>query len=223
MKNIILEITNYKSVINACKDSLAHNKMIGIIGDAGSGKTTALEHFRNKYPQNVFIVTVYPTMTAKIFYSSVLNVFGDSKYETSDQLYFIMQKAVNLYKNFGENKLLIIDEAGKLKPRMFEYLHEFRDKTRENTGIILAGVDYFKSNIIKWRNSGVIGIPEFCSRIHSWQELVKLKKEELISIIKENGIDDEDFIKACIGITDLRVLRNHIEDYLTLIINDDGE
>ncbi len=214
---ILLETSNFRTINTACQDALINHKMIGIIGQPGYGKTTALNSFMNSLQDNVVIVTVSASMSAKIFYSTIINTFGDSSYKSSEHLYFLIQKAVNMFNVNNENKLLIIDEAGKLSPKMLEYLHEFRDKTMEHTGIILAGVDYFRSNIMKWRNSGKVGIPEFCSRISSWQVLEKPTKDEIVALINAYGIKDDDFVKACLNINELRTLTNHIQDYLTFL------
>ena len=53
-------------------------------------------------------------------------------------------------------KLLIRDEASKV----YEYLHEFRDSTQNNTGIILTGVEYLKSNMETLVDKSVKGMPE---------------------------------------------------------------
>lgn len=216
MEKKIISIANYNTITELCKDALVNHKMICITGAAGLGKTTAIGNFIKKNPHNVYLVTVSPSMTAKIFYSSILNSYGDSDYRTTEQLYFIIQKAINQFNNNNENKLLIIDEAGKLKTKMYEYLHEFRDKTKDTTGIILAGVDYFQKNLETWKNSGKVGIPEFCSRIYSWQGLSEPTKIEIISIIKAYGINDEEFIKDRLDYKDFRSLTNDIEDYLTI-------
>jgi len=217
MNEKILETANYLEIKYACQDALINHKMIAITGNPGFGKTTAINAFKSKIPENVFIVTVTKSMSAKIFYSSILNTFGDKEYKSSERLYFVIRDAIEVFRNSNENKLLIIDEAGRLTPGMIEYLHEFRDATKDNTGIILLGVGYFKSNMINWRNSQKIGIPEFYSRINSWHELENPSKDEIKGIINSYDIDDEDFVHENLGIKDLRVLTNRINDYLTVM------
>lgn len=101
---------------------------------------------------------------------------------------------------------------------MIRYLREFRDGTIENTGILLLGVKSLRTNMEKWKNSDVIGIPEFSSRISSWHELSKPTKNEIKEIINAYKIYDEDFIKECLYVEDFRQLKFQIESYLTLII-----
>lgn len=217
MKEIVLETANYLEIKYACQDALINHKMISIIGDAGLGKTTAINSFKKLMKDNVYIVTVTEAMSMKIFYSSILNTFGDESYITSQHIYFIIKSAIEQFNSNGENKLLIIDEADKLSPRMVRYLHEFRDGTKETTGIIMLGVNTLKKNLQKWRNSGIVGIPEYYSRIHSWHELNKPTKDEIKGIISAYKIDDEDFISANINVKTFRRLCYNIEDYLTLL------
>ena len=217
MNEIILETANYNSISLACQDALINHKMVAITGEPGLGKTTAVNSFKSTIADNVFVVTVTKSMSAKIFYSSILNTVGDKKFSSTQRLYFIIQEAIHVFTNSVENKILIIDEAGRLTPNMIEYIHEFRDATKENTGIVLLGVGYFEKNMIKWRDSEYIGIPEFYSRISSWLKLEKPTKNEIIAIVRAYGVEDEGFIKEVIGFNDFRKLTNSIHNYLTIM------
>lgn len=94
-----------------------------------------------------------------------------------------------------ERKLLIIDEAGKFKPRFLEYLHELHDKTQHTTGIVLAGPEYFHSNMQKWKNQGVIGVPEVFRRIQHWEYLLQPNKAEIAFMCQAYGIESAELIK----------------------------
>lgn len=66
----ILNLNNTAVIINACEDALKKRKFIGISGEAGLGKSTALEWFRDNN-ENVFLVTIKPSMKPKQFWISV--------------------------------------------------------------------------------------------------------------------------------------------------------
>jgi len=213
----ILETDNFVTVFNCCKDALVNKKMMAIIGAPGFGKTTAIESFQRRFHDNAVIIKAQKSMTAKIFFSSILNSLGDENYSPSMPLYFCIRKAASYFNNETYNKLLIVDEAGKFKPPMLEYMHEFRDLTKDSTGIILTGVEYFRNNMNNWVEQNITGIPEIFSRINSWQQLKPPTTREIFAIIQAYGIEDRDFIKEHRNISDYRILVNKIKDYLLLI------
>jgi len=61
---------NFERITRACTDAMTNKKFVGIAGDPGLGKTTALDHFSKENP-NTFIVTVKASMTPKDFWLSV--------------------------------------------------------------------------------------------------------------------------------------------------------
>lgn len=181
---------NFTIVSNTCKDARNQSKMIAIIGYPGAGKTTALLHFYKKN-ENTFYVKVLPSMSPRVFYSTILQNMGIPDQQNGVTLHSLIQKiAFNLNNSNGKN-LLIIDEAGKFTKRMLEYIHELRDLTEESTGIILAGPDYFKSNLHKWNNKNLDGMPEIFRRIQNWQHLKKPNKSEVIAICEAYGLTEK--------------------------------
>jgi hypothetical protein len=91
--------------------------------------------------------------------------------------------------NTLENPLLIIDEAGKLSHNLILDLHDLRNSTKHNLGIVLAGCEYFKDNLEKGVRKDKQGIPEFYTRIVSWQFLSLPTKKEVETIYKVNDVD----------------------------------
>lgn len=186
-KELIIKTNNFKTVENCCLDAQNQSKMIGVIGFPGAGKTTALKYYY-KNDQNTYYVKVQPSMRPKVFYSKMLQNMGVPDQDQGIQLHYLIQKIANILKNKNEKNLLIIDEAGKFTPKMLEYLHELRDETSENTGIILAGPVYFRSNLIKWVNSDKDGMPEIYRRINMWEELEKPTLSEVSAICIAYGL-----------------------------------
>jgi DNA transposition AAA+ family ATPase len=211
----ILETNNFLTIFSACKDALVHKKMISIIGGPGYGKTTALESFRNTHKDIVIYDRAQKSMNAKLFYSSIYNNIVGENYNPNLSTYFLIRKAANKFNEDSNNKLLIIDEAGKFNPEMLEYLHEFRDLTKETTGIVMAGPDYFESNIKTWNSKMRPGIPEIYSRISLWVELKPPTHEESIALAKAYGINDKTFEQYLKRSQDFRQVKNYIMNYLT--------
>lgn len=97
MKDIVLETANFNEISYACQDALANHKMIAITGRQGLGKTIAINAFK-KIEDNVTIVTVTESMSAKVFYSCILNIFDEKRFKITEQLYFIIQSAIQAFK-----------------------------------------------------------------------------------------------------------------------------
>jgi DNA transposition AAA+ family ATPase len=188
--------------------------MMGIVGYPGAGKTTALRDFSDRTHKSYY-VRVTASMTAKDFYSNLLNAMGvEGKYQGTSLHALINDISFRLnYSNL--RKLIIIDEAGKLKPKFLEYLHEIRDNTANTTGIIIAGPEYFKTNLKKWKDRGVIGVPELYRRINYWEELDLPTKSEIKAFCKQKKVDDDDLVltiaRTCENYSDVL---NAIEDYI---------
>ncbi len=154
---------------------------------------TAFKNFKHEN-ENVFYVTATASMTPKQFYIGIINELGlEGNYE-SHKLYDLINTICFYLKTTDEKNLLIIDEAGKFKPRFLEYLHELRDGTEENTGIVIAGPKYFEDHIIKWKDKGIVGVPEFYRRVNYWEYLLLPKKEEIVSLCKAYEVKDRQFI-----------------------------
>ena len=85
-----------------------------------------------------------------------------------------------------------------------------RDKTNDNNGIVIAGPQYFRDNLIKWKDRGVVGIPEFYRRVNYWEKLspptfnetkafclqYKIKDPKVISDIHERSENFSEIIQA---------------------------
>lgn len=193
----ILETANFKTIARVCNDAMLNSKFIGVIGYPGAGKTIALNEYTSLNP-NVFYVCVEPSMTSKKLFQKVLKVLGDTSNNADLSLNYMINKASMILNEDNENKLVIFDEAGLLTQKTLIYLREFRDKTINYTGIVIAGCDYLMDNIKKLSAKGAIGIPEIESRIYYWQILDKPTKNEFKAICSVNKIKDNETVNKWI-------------------------
>jgi len=185
----VMRTADYNSCEGLCKVVQRNHYMAGLIGDTGLGKTTALMSYSMR--KNVFYISYDKTMAPKHFFAFLLKEMAISFEGNIHQ----MVNRISDELNTLSNPLIIIDEAGKITHTMILYLHVLRDKTIKNCGIILAGMPYFKSNLLKFSNKQKEGYAEFNRRINLWQELEGLSKAEIKSICNANGIADEEVIK----------------------------
>ena len=118
-----------------------------------------------------------------------------------------------------DNPLLIIDEAGKLNHTMILYLHVLRDKVRNNCGIVLAGMPYFKTNLQHYADREKEGYAEFLRRINIWQAFGGLSGKEIEEICCKNGITAPEKIRELKRKRRFGDLMNEI--YLYKIMNEE--
>lgn len=217
--DVILATANFQAIKAACRLATTHRRLTAICGEAGLGKTVALQIFQ-KANKNVFMMTVRPSMGIKTFWVELMSkvcLYGDKVLSTSyykRPLYFTLNKICQAFNQY-ENPLLIIDEAGKLTPQMLLHLHEVRDETKSNLGIVISGPNYFKDNLEYWASRNKQGIPELITRINSWVHLEVPTIYEMKAICKEYQVTDPQVVKGLTYQTDnFRTLHNRIVEFL---------
>jgi DNA transposition AAA+ family ATPase len=181
----IFNTNDLVSVFNQCEKTRNYHLMTGLIADTGMGKTTSLKACSKQ--KNTFMVTVDKTMNAKRLFIYILKALDVSM---DGNIHDIMLKTSEELNRL-ESPLLIIDEAGKLNHVMMLYLHDLRERTHDNCGILLSGMPYFKRNLEKYSEKQKEGCAEFLRRINIWNELKGLSRKEIDVICKQNGIGED--------------------------------
>ncbi len=246
----ILNLRNFQSIQRACEDALTNKKFVGIAGDPGLGKSTALRYFE-KQNKNVFVVTVTASMTVRDFWVSVFETIHNKRVDnynranhnidelSNDQyteyriiediaqesgvqlinirnnpnIHFIIKQIVKNINSTGG--LLALDEAGKFRTtRFLEMIHELRDATMDNAGLIIAGPEYFKRQLQTWVNKNVTGIPELWSRISYWKALDIPGRDDIKEFCHAYDVNDLEVIKEFQSIRNYRLLYNRVIHYL---------
>lgn len=188
--NDIFETDNFITIQNICTKARDKKRMYAIIGYEGAGKTIALQYFKRNH-KNVYYVKLGKSVGIKPFYLSILNQLGLCNTPSDAPIGFILNKiAENLNANRAAN-LIIIDEAGKLKPGQLEHIHDLRDRTEHTTGIIVAGPGYFQDNVERWSEKNIVGIPEFHSRVYDFERLERPTKREVVALCKAYDIKEK--------------------------------
>ena len=178
----IFETSDLTSVFNQCDKTRQYKLMTGLIADTGMGKSTSLRAYSMR--ENVFFVQVDKTMNAKRLFIAIMR---EMQIAFEGNIHDIMLKIAESLNRI-ESPLLIIDEAGKLNHAMLLYLHDLREYTKANCGILLSGMPYFKRNLLKNSHRQKEGYAEFYRRINIWHELKGLSRKETEIVCRENGI-----------------------------------
>ena len=185
----IYNTADFDSVMRLCDAVYAHRLIIGLIGDTGTGKTTALKAYSCR--RNVFRVTFEKSMNPRQFFKSLLRELG---IDFEGNVNAMIARAAHEI-NMKEKPLLIIDEAGKITHPVMLYLHDLREKTLSNCGVALAGMPYFRDNRQKNAGWGKEGYSEFLRRVNLWHRLEGLSASEIMYIAREQGVSDERRLK----------------------------
>lgn len=128
------ELYNTKEVLYACRYAHIKNDIALIAGDAGAGKTTALEYYK-KHNTGVIMVTANSCTTSA---TAVLKLIADQIGKQMDyRRSALMNGLVTQLKD--SNRLIIIDEADHLTLQALQAVRNLNDQA--GVGIILSGND----------------------------------------------------------------------------------
>lgn len=197
--------SNFETIERICADAQKKHKLTAIIGYTGAGKTTALKSYCAATPFTYY-VECKNSMNRKQFLQAVLIQLGVNYFGT---VYDMVETIVREIST-KPDPLLVIDEAGKLNMNLILDIHDLRNATMFTTGIVMAGCEYFQSNIEKKANDQKQGYPEFHSRVINWNVLAKPTKTEIKAIAEINGITNADTIKEFFKHSNYRLLYNAI-------------
>lgn len=206
----LFSTADYAATTKLCERAKNNHYMSGLIADYGMGKTTALRAYSRN--ENVFYIYYDVNMKPKDFFYELGKQLG---YDYDANVYSQVKRATETLNSL-KNPLIIVDESSKLTDKMLMTLHVLRDKTINNCGIVLAGMPYFKSNLVKHANKQKTGISEFLSRIMIWHELSGLSTAEIESICDSYGITDKKELARFKSFRKFRDLANEILLYQTV-------
>lgn len=125
---------NTKNVLFACAYAHRHNDISLVSGDAGAGKTTALEYYTRNNTGVIMVTADSCTTTA----TAILRVIAEKVGKQTDyRKSVLMQELISQLD--GSNRLIIIDEADHLTLQALQAVRNLNDRAK--VGIVLAGND----------------------------------------------------------------------------------
>ncbi len=189
----LVATANFERIQRLCEEAQKSRLMIGVVGDTGLGKSTALEHYARR--PRVYFVAVDKTMKPRHFFGALLQEMGVS---FAGSVYDMVARLASEL-NGQRAPLVIIDEAGKLTHQLYLFLHVLRERTKDNVGIVLAGMPYFRANLKKDVTRQREGAAEFYRRVNVWVELKRPTRAEIKAVCEAHGVTDEETVRAMQG------------------------
>ncbi|MBI1769539.1 MAG: ATP-binding protein [Bacteroidetes bacterium] len=184
----IIETAATKKIKTILTRTQNDSSMVGIIGEEGIGKSTGVAKSVLANPSSYYIRMGQSYGSKTLFHELIFLITGKQVYQSTN-----MNSTIDFLSNVltetPDKKLVIIDDAGKLKSAGLGLFHELRDNTMDTTGFVFMGLEYFMNNLLKWKKEGKIGIAEFYRRINFWYSLPYLSQEEKILYLKSRNIE----------------------------------
>lgn len=186
----LMETKDFRKALKYLRLAQAQSLLVGLTGDTGIGKTTALKHYARR--QNVFYIRADKSLTAKQMVYDLAQELGIGGAGTVAGTLRACCKRLNKL----EKPLVLVDECGKIKPLQLMYLQEIRDNTEAGCGMVLAGMPYFKDRLYEGAEKRREGFAEMLTRVQLWVELNGLTQDEIREVLQSEGIEaTEDRLK----------------------------
>lgn len=188
----VVETTDFKRLKRLFKDSKEHANVFGIVGDAGSGKSKAIEVYSAEN-ENVFALSCSEFWNKKFFLQELLQTMGRdfSGLTVAEMMYEAISQILK-----KENPLIILDEADKLTDQVLYFFITLYNKLEDNAGIVLIATDHLKKRIERGLKINKKGYKEIYSRIgRKFIELKGVNFTDVTQISHANGITEAKTIK----------------------------
>lgn len=188
------------SLLETCQQECISTLLVDY---ADIGKSHTAKHYAAHTPNAVYIDCAQ-VKTKQLLVREIARRFGSKHTGQYPDVY----SDLVFYLNTLENALVIIDEAGDLKPDAFLELKALWNATEHNIGWFMMGADGLKAKIKRGINYQKVGYAEIFSRFQSsfkrvsplgGDELEDFKYKQAVLVAKANapkGSDLQKLLKA---------------------------
>lgn len=187
-----VEINDFKMLTNLLNEAQKHSLSMGIIGNAGSGKSVAQRIYAQSN-KNAYLLSCSEFWNKKYFLSELLTVMGVdfSGLTVSEMMYEVVRKIKT-----KETPIIILDEADKLTDQVLYFYITLFNLLEDQCGIVLCATDHLKKRLDRGRKLNKKGYNEIYSRIgRKFVELRGVTMTDVHQICFANGIEDKAKIK----------------------------
>ena len=189
----------YKAMTFTLESAQRDALVVGVIGEAGSGKTEAIKTY-TAGGRNVYHLICSEYWNRRTFMAKVLQTMGATY--SGNTVADMMDTIVDTLKR-KESPLIVLDEADKLSDQVLYFFISLYNQLEGHCGIIMTATRYLKARIEKGLRLNRKGYAEIYSRIgRKFVELPLLNSEDVAAVCVANGITDAKAINSIVDEAD---------------------
>ncbi len=203
-KWVVVETEGYSRMYNIMRDAQENSLVFAITGDAGCGKTQAIQAYarRNK---NTLALSCSEYWNRKQFLHELLTEIG---VEASGGTVAEMMGEVVYQLKRKENVLIVLDEADKLSDQVLYFFITLYNKLEDHCGIIICATQYLEKRIKRGVQNNRKGYKEIFSRVgRKFIPMPVVSSEDIAAVCIANGVDSKDSIEEVIDDCDCDLRR----------------
>jgi len=201
---IAVETNDYLDITSRLDFARKQSQSIGIVGNAGSGKTFSLKKYADSTP-NTYLLCCNEFWGNKMFLQELMGAMGMS-YRSMTQGE-MMRKIVQALRK-KTMPIVILDEADKLNDRVMYFFISLYNMLEDSDGMLHCGLvmcatHYLERRLKRGNDNGKKGFEEIWSRIGSnCIELKGVGADDIAAICEANGVSSKDTIEKIIKKSD---------------------
>ncbi|MBD5240606.1 MAG: AAA family ATPase [Barnesiella sp.] len=189
----------YKTMTFTLESAQRDALVMGVIGEAGSGKTEAIKNY-TAGGRNVYHLVCSEYWNRRTFMAKVLQTMGVTY--SGSTVADMMDTIVDTLKR-KESPLIVLDEADKLSDQVLYFFISLYNQLEGHCGIIMTATRYLKARIEKGVRLNRKGYAEIFSRIgRKFVELPLLNSEDVAAVCVANGITEAKTINGIVDEAD---------------------
>lgn len=189
----------YKTMTFTLESAQRDALVMGVIGEAGSGKTEAIKTY-TAGGRNVYHLVCSEYWNRRTFMTKVLQTMGMTY--SGSTVADMMDTIVDTLKR-KESPLIVLDEADKLSDQVLYFFISLYNQLEGHCGIIMTATRYLKARIEKGVRLNRKGYAEIFSRIgRKFVELPLLNSEDVAAVCVANGITEAKTINGIVDEAD---------------------
>ena len=189
----------YKAMTFTLESAQRDALVVGVIGEAGSGKTEAIKTY-TAGGRNVYHLICSEYWNRRTFMAKVLQTMGVTY--SGNTVADMMDTIVDTLKR-KESPLIVLDEADKLSDQVLYFFISLYNQLEGHCGIIMTATRYLKARIEKGLRLNRKGYAEIYSRIgRKFVELPLLNSEDVAAVCVANGITEAKTINSIVDEAD---------------------
>ncbi len=195
---------DFKLLDQFMTDAKENALVLGITGNAGSGKSFAFRHYAD-YNKHVYLLTCADYWNKRQFMVELLISMG--REYAGLNLNEMMDEVVRVLKT-TEHPLVILDEADKLSDTVLYFFITMYNQLEDECGIILAATSHLEKRLRRGLTLNKKGYQEIWSRLG--RKCINLKgvgAADIAAICEVNGITDQKEIEKVINDSDADLRR----------------